>query len=384
MAHIATNDDDAFSRSSVFNPHSSPRAPATLAVAMAPALGPAVARAVDDLAHDIRRGRYDAAAPAALAKRVAETLIQAVATASADATVDDVVASVRAIGGRLALVKREHLLVGNVARRLLRVIRDEFQQDEPSASTSASALDGERESRSRRMKKDVIDTAHEVIEEMEAACSNIAAQSGDFITNGCCVMTMGTPSAGAGTGLAEAFLRDANKRRAFSVVVAEGAPVYHGHATAKSLTERGVRDVTVICDSAVYAVMPSVKCCVLSARGVLADGAALVHSGAYNIALAAKTHAVPVIVLAGSYAISPKTREDEGFDSVYGLGSPATALAYGEAGADPDAVVANPSFEYLPPDLISVFVTDHGAHCPGFINVLLEEMYSELDGALLK
>ena len=358
--------------------------------AMAPALGPAVARAVDDLAHDIRRGRYDAEAPATLAKRVAETLIQAVATASADATVDDVVASVRAIGGRLAVIKREHLLVGNVARRLLRVIRDEFQHDDDEtaaavAAAAAAAGDGDdATTRTRRMKKDVIDTAHEVIEEMEAACSNIAAQSVDFITNGCRVMTMGTPSAGAGTGLAEAFLREANKRRAFSVVVAESAPGYQGHATAKSLTERGVRDVTVICDSAVYAAMPSVKCCVLSARGVLADGAALVNSGAYNIALAAKTHAVPVIVLAGSYDISPKTREDEGFGRVYGLGSPATALAYGRDRADPDAVVVNPSFEYLPPELISVFVTDHGVHCPGFINVLLAEMYSELDGALLK
>ena len=350
---------------------------------MAPALGPAVARAVDDLAHDIRRGRYDAEAPATLAKRVAETLIQAVATASADATVDDVVASVRAVGGRLAVIKREHLLVGNVARRLLRVIRDEFQHDDDE--TPVAAGDGDdATTRTRRMKKDVIDTAHEVIEEMEAACSNIAAQSVDFITNGCRVMTMGTPSAGAGTGLAEAFLREANKRRAFGVVVAESAPGYQGHATAKSLTERGVRDVTVICDSAVYAAMPSVKCCVLSARGVLADGAALVNSGAYNIALAAKTHAVPVIVLAGSYDISPKTREDEGFGRVYGLGSPATALAYGRDGTDPDAVVVNPSFEYLPPELISVFVTDHGVHCPGFINVLLAEMYSELDGALLK
>ena len=174
--------------------------------AMAPALGPAVARAVDDLAHDIRRGRYDAEAPATLAKRVAETLIQAVATASADATVDDVVASVRAVGGRLAVIKREHLLVGNVARRLLRVIRDEFQHDDDETPAAGG--------RRRRLscddadatdEKDVIDTAHEVIEEMEAACSNIAAQSVDFITNGCRVMTMGTPSAGAGTGLAEAF-----------------------------------------------------------------------------------------------------------------------------------------------------------------------------------
>ena len=123
--------------------------------AMAPALGPAVARAVDDLAHDIRRGRYDAEAPATLAKRVAETLIQAVATASADATVDDVVASVRAVGGRLAVIKREHLLVGNVARRLLRVIRDEFQHDDDE--TPSAAGDGDdATTRTRRMKKDVI------------------------------------------------------------------------------------------------------------------------------------------------------------------------------------------------------------------------------------
>ena len=108
----------------------------------------------------------------------------------------------------------------------------------------------------------------------------------------------------------------------------------------------------------------------LSARGVLADGAALVNSGAYNIALAAKTHAVPVIVLAGSYDISPKTREDEGLVECTDWVA-ATALAYGRDGTDPDAVVVNPSFEYLPPELISVFVTDHGVHCPGFINVLL-------------
>ena len=63
----------------------------------------------------------------------------------------------------------------------------------------------------------------------------------------------GNAERGRGTGLAEAFLREANKRRAFGVVVAESAPGYQGHATAKSLTERGVRDVTVICDSAVYA-----------------------------------------------------------------------------------------------------------------------------------
>jgi translation initiation factor 2B subunit (eIF-2B alpha/beta/delta family) len=354
------------------------------------ALTPATQRSVEDLSHDVRRGTYDAKPPAVLAKRVAETLIQVVATADGRATLEEIIASVRAIGGSLAVLKREHLLVGNVARRVLRVIRDE------GATCERGDGDGGGESggggggaATKKLKKDVIDTAHEVIEEMETVSTNIASQSSDFVTNGCVVMTMGS-NASAGTGLAEAFLRDANKKRSaseggggFSVVVAESAPRYDGHAMAKSLAERGVRDVSLICDSAVYATMPSVKLCVLSARGVLADGSALVDSGAYNIALAAKAHSVPVLMLAGSYAISPKTQKEAGFDRVYGFGSPSTALGYGERGADPDAVVINPSFEFVPAELISVFVTDHGAHCPGFINVLLSEMYSPLDSALL-
>ena len=331
------------------------------------ALTPATQRSVEDLSHDIRRGTYDAKPPAVLAKRVAETLIQVVATADGRATLEEIIASVRAIGGSLAVLKREHLLVGNVARRVLRVIRDEGATSERGDGGGGAAT--------KKLKKDVIDTAHEVIEEMETVSTNIASQSSDFVTNGCVVMTMGS-NASAGTGLAEAFLRDANKKRSaseggggFSVVVAESAPRYDGHAMAKSLAERGVRDVSLICDSAVYATMPSVKLCVLS--------------GAYNIALAAKAHSVPVLMLAGSYAISPKTQKEAGFDRVYGFGSPSTALGYGERGADPDAVVINPSFEFVPAELISVFVTDHGAHCPGFINVLLSEMYSPLDSALL-
>ena len=359
-----------------------PRAPAST-------LTPATARSVEDLAHDVRRGTYDAKPPAVLAKRVAETLIQVVATADARATLEEIIASVRAIGGSLAVLKREHLLVGNVARRVLRVIRDEGATSERGDDDDGGGARGGGGAATKKLKKDVIDTAHEVIEEMETVSTNIASQSSDFVTNGCVVMTMGS-NASAGTGLAEAFLRDANKKRSageggggFSVVVAESAPRYDGHAMAKSLAERGVRDVSVICDSAVYATMPSVKLCVLSARGVLADGTALVDSGAYNIALAAKAHSVPVLMLAGSYAISPKTQKEAGFDRVYGFGSPSTTLGYGERGADPDAVVINPSFEFVPAELISVFVTDHGAHCPGFINVLLSEMYSPLDSALL-
>lgn len=376
-------------------------------------------KTIDELTHALRRGRYDAAPPSALAKRVAETLIQTVATAPRDASAEDIIARVREVGGALALVRREHLLVGNVARRVLKVIRDEASAGARGRGAEARAGSGERAGSGvvggvsgggdrggergergeredgvdghgrrssdggeamKKLKRDVIETAHEVMEEMQSVSSNIAAQSGEFVVNGMVIMTI-SGAGGASGGLPEAFLRDAHKKRSdLRVVVAECAPRFDGHVMAKSLAERGVKDVNVICDSAVYAAMPSVKLVVLSARGVLADGTALVDSGAYNVALAAKAHAVPVIVLAGSYAISPKSINEEGFDSLFGLGSPASALEYG---VHPDAVVVNPALEYVPPELISVFVTDHGAHVPGFIQVLLGEMYSPLDASLL-
>lgn len=341
-------------------------------------LNPSVDRAIDELKTAIRRGAYDDAPPAVLAKRVAETLIATVATAASSATLEDIVQKVRAVGAELALVRREHLLVGNVTRRVLRVIRDEGTTSERGGA-NANAGGGADGSQSKKLKQDVIDTAHEVMEEMMTVSTNIASQSGDFVTRGCVVMTMGT-NAGAGTGLSEAFLRDANKRRDgdFSVVVAECAPRYDGHAMAKTLAEKGIKDVSLISDSAVYATMPNVKLVVLSARGVLCDGSAFVDSGAYNIALAAKAHSVPVIVLVGSYSISPKNPETGGYGSMHRLASPAAALSYADAGA-PEAVVVNPAFEYIPPHMIDVFVTDHGSHCPGFIKLLLQEMYSPHD-----
>ena len=108
------------------------------------------------MSHDVRRGTYDAKPPAVLAKRVAETLIQVVATADGRATLEEIIASVRAIGGSLAVLKREHLLVGNVARRVLRVIWDEWGD--------------EREGRRRRRRRERRRRRRRGDEEIEKGC----------------------------------------------------------------------------------------------------------------------------------------------------------------------------------------------------------------------
>lgn len=127
--------------------------------------------------------------------------------------------------------------------------------------------------------------------------------------NGCVVMMMGL-NVSVGIGLAEAFLRDANKKRfasegggGFSVVVVESVLRYDGYVMVKSLVECGVWDVSLICDSVVYATMSSVKLCVLSARGVFVDGSVFVDSGVYNIVFVVKVYFVFVFMFVGLYVI---------------------------------------------------------------------------------
>lgn len=44
--------------------------------------------------------------------------------------------------------------------------------------------------------------------------------------------------------------------------------------------------------------------------------------------------------------------------------------------------VANPAYDYVPPHLISLFITDSGGHAPSYVYRLLAEYYNADDNAL--
>ena len=93
----------------------------------------------------------------------------------------------------------------------------------------------------------------------------------------------------------ESFLREANRKRKFQTIVAEGAPEFSGHRMARTLSDKGV-ETTVVSDSAVFAVMARANIVVIAAHGVFANGGVLARAGHHTVALAAKQHAVPVVV----------------------------------------------------------------------------------------
>jgi translation initiation factor eIF-2B subunit beta len=55
-----------------------------------------------------------------------------------------------------------------------------------------------------------------------------------------------------------------------------------------------------------------VTICFVCAIAVMANGGLLAESGAHNIAMAAKHHSVPVVVVAGLYKLSPLYAFDQG------------------------------------------------------------------------
>ena len=267
-----------------------------------------------------------------------------------------------------------------MCRRVLHIIREEAEHGEKGDDAGEDNAGGDDTHKMKRLKSDVIEAVGELIDELETASVHINQQSLEHVTPASVVFTAG------GSSEVESFLREANKKRNFQCVVSESEPGGSGHKLAKTLADKGV-ETTVVSDAATFAIMPRVHLVVLSAKGVFADGTALCAAGHRAVAVAAKAHRVPVLVLAGTHELSPLGPEDKEY-AMDDLKSPCGIFAYGDndgfgngddAAKVTELTIANPAFDKVPADLISMFVTDAGGQVPGFITSLLGEFYSPED-----
>ncbi|KAJ9554125.1 hypothetical protein OSB04_018170 [Centaurea solstitialis] len=370
--------------------------------------------------------------------------------------------AIKAIGEQLVAANPVELAVGNVVRRVLHIIREEdlslttsaiggpslsvISDDEndvdrddypalsaavvaasarnalraPSLQTlledmshsaalhhSSSSLDDSEEktkstdknSRSRKLKHNVIETVNELIQDIAACHEQIAEQAVEHIHHNEIILTLGSSRT-----VIEFLSAAKEKKRSFRVFVAEGAPRYEGHILAKELIGRGLQ-TTVITDSAVFAMISRVNMVIVGAHAVMANGGVIAPVGLNMVALAAQRHAVPFVVLAGihkdldSHCILPTP----GRLGAYGLcplyphkpevllnelRSPSELLDYGEFSDCMDSStgtgfpllhVANPAFDYVPPKLVNLFITDTGGHNPSYMYRLIADYYSADD-----
>ena len=221
-------------------------------------------------------------------------------------------------------------------------------------------------------KQSVLEGIADLIDELKDIDASIAANAPEHIHANEVVLTFGY------SRTVLKFLKRAKEKRDFQVVVAEGLPSSSGVTMAAELDKLQIR-TTIIADSMCYAMMARANKVIISAHALLADGGVMASVGTSILAAAARRHNVPVVVLAGIYKLSPNFPHEPGV-TFNEFGDPSEILSFtDEAVVTAERVVAsnedrpmlqvhNPLFDYIPPDRISLFVTDHGhGTCSAFV-----------------
>lgn len=164
-------------------------------------------------------------------------------------------------------------------------------------------------------------------------------------------------------------LLTASHRRKITAFIPERAPSYDGLDLAKDLRAKNVT-VIVIPDSAIFAVLPRVRTVIIPARTVLPDGGVIAFSPAHPVALAAKQHARPVIVLYWSLKLSST------FPKALRKVAPAGTVLMAPIAKMENGVALNPDGDYIPPNLITLMLNEDGAHLPGDAYWKARKVYS--------
>lgn len=167
--------------------------------------------------------------------------------------------------------------------------------------------------------------------------------------------------------------------------MAETAPSFSGRSLAIALSSANIPTLLVP-DSAIYSLMSRISKVILGTHIVHADGSLVAISGSLPMTKVAKAHNVPVVVVTGMFKVSNEFGyygETGNLLQEMDNASPAEALGISEEdGSDLDVEaimdrceVITPYWDRVPQDLVSLFITNIGAHPSSMIFRLLKELF---------
>ncbi|KAL9595052.1 MAG: hypothetical protein Q9219_006675 [cf. Caloplaca sp. 3 TL-2023] len=238
------------------------------------------------------------------------------------------------------------------------------------------------------LRAEVIEGIQEIIDELNQVDDQIAAYAPDHVHSNEVILTY-TPSM-----TVQKFLYKAASKRKFTVILAEtfsgkhrNVVISHDNKKAnferfqKSLATAGVT-IILVPHSAVFALMPRVNKVILDADVVLANGDLTATAGATIIAKAARMHRRPVVVLSGVYKLSPVHPFD--VDAMIEYRDPDGIVRFGEGKLAENIHVHNPILDYIPADLVDLYVTNLGGHSPSYVYRIVADHYRSEDMHLME
>ncbi|KAG4436014.1 hypothetical protein IFR05_008491 [Cadophora sp. M221] len=259
-------------------------------------------------------------------------------------------------------------------------------------SFNASSLAQRIAITTKDLKAEVISGIEEIIDELDQVDDQIAAYAQEHIHSNEVILTHSSSLS------VQKFLLKAAEKRKFTVIVAESYPNDHEatHATVvgktnqssetsndmntdsflKPLSAAGIT-VILITDAAIFAIMSRVNKVILATHAVIANGGLIAAAGARIIAKAARVHRTPVIVVSGVYKLSPEYPFE--FESLIEYGDPGCIVGYDDGPLVDKLEVDNPVYDYVPPDLVDLYITNLGAHAPSYLYRIVADHYKTED-----
>ncbi|XP_058830546.1 translation initiation factor eIF-2B subunit beta [Topomyia yanbarensis] len=304
-------------------------------------------------------------------------------------TAEHLMSQIRHQGRLLVAALPQDIVIANTVRRILKIIREEYDTaqlrvhfDDAQTSLSLHKLVTQTSEQKRwdyskpqeGLKDALLEHLSEIETELETCSDNLSSQATEHIHSAELIMTLGYSRS------VEKFLKKAAEHRTIEVIVAECAPVCKGHQLAVSLGRAKIQ-TTVIADSVIFAMMSRVNKVIIGTHSVLANGGLRAICGAYSLALAAKHYSVPVIVLAPTYKLTPVHLSNYNQDDFNILANTEAVIPYSSPAAR-FAKAYNPVFDYVPPELVTLFITNTGGNAPSYVYRLLSELYHPDDNEL--
>ncbi|KAH9764225.1 translation initiation factor eif-2b subunit beta [Citrus sinensis] len=388
---------------------------------------PDIQALVSDLPSKLRKRRVQGSYETA---RLTAELLRAVILQHKEPTASgaaSLIEAVRRVGEQLIAANPVELAVGNIVRHVLHIIREEdlspltdivgelklsaeddvedIAEDENSQKSSATTdgcllkpplllavfehlpdsapacqtfsseniFAGKADKSAKKLKSELIKAVNELIEDINTCREGIAEQAMELIhqkyfsTNtqyyilliSEVILTLGHSK------FVKEFLCAAKEKKcSFQVFIADGAPKYVIDAS---------QSIPFYSPVGVHAVM--------------ANGGVIAPVGLHVLALAAKKHAVPFVVVASTHelcSLYPHNlevllNEMRCPSELLNFEEFSDCIDYGIASSSSLLHVVNPAFDYVPPELIRLFVTDIGGYSPSYIYRLIADYYSSED-----
>ncbi|WZH43860.1 Translation initiation factor eif-2b subunit beta [Fusarium acuminatum] len=395
--------------------------------------GQALESSVESLVSLLKRRQIKGSEPCAVA--TAHILLQVVAR-SKWFNVDSLIDNVSRIGRRLVEAQPKELVIANIVRRVLGLIRDEAAEDRnegasetpsdaqitptdavpnpdalahqwppstygkqdsagdyitnmttpgelaPSSQGSPLGLSGTStpswkapSAQVHALRSEVIDGIEEIKDEISQVDDQIASLAEVQIHPGDYVLVH-QPSP-----TVERFILRAALKRRFTVLIATEPPKKHTpevqHAGfRKKLQSAGISVINIM-NGGLMAYMSRVDKVILGARAIVANGGVVADAGAAAVARAAKEQGNAVIVLSGVYKLSPENPFNE--DALIEWGDSASFVNFADGHMVNSVEVRTAITELVPPELIDTYITNLGTHSRDHLSSLIADHYKQED-----